>query len=561
MNRALYNKNKRILYWIYQVREYIHRQDSVNTISVVSLIAQEITPILTEVIEKKDFFAEFGLAIDEEYLLCVLRQMLAAQTQEDYILYGDLLQLQILPILIDVQNAIRNSGEDLVELYWNQNMEALKDKDPQLYRQMLSCEELHRDTPYCEDVYSVEDTTVGDLTVAVTAERQSLYLYSNENPKGYVRPWIDSCYNPYIDDYVVYGLGLGYHCEYLASKDYDLHLTILENDIGMIQLAMTYTDMSWYFNHPGVRICYDGDWMQLRESLRDADKKIVLFHEPSVRRIKDKEIANLIQRYMVYEGSSRARNDRMIQNFRYNTNHCDCDLSEVEQRFHGKTVIIVGAGPSLDKNVHILKERHEDVIILAMGAVCRKLHQMGVPMDYIIITDPKVISNAQIQGVEDCGVPMLVLSTATKGIARNYHGHLYMLCQKGFEDAEQFAVEHHLPIFETGGSVATTAVDLCIRFKANQIVFVGLDMAYTGNRNHASGARDEGITDYQDMIMVDGVYGDKVPTTQPFQMYREWIERRMARADVNMPVVDATEGGAKIKGTEVKMLRDVISAI
>ena len=118
-----------------------------------------------------------------------------------------------------------------------------------------------------------------------------------------------------------------------------------------------------------------------------------------------------------------------------------------------------------------------------------------------------------------------------------------------------------MPIFETGGSVATTAVDLCIRFKANQIVFVGLDMAYTGNRNHASGARDEGITDYQDMIMVDGVYGDKVPTTQPFQMYREWIERRIARADVNMPVVDATEGGAKIKGTEVKMLRDVISAI
>lgn len=559
--KELYKKNKQILYWIYQMKEYINRQDQVHVVGLMHALATGISEILTEIIANKAVFLECGLEIDEEYLLSVLQQLLGAQEQEDYIFYGDILQLQMLPMLVEVQNAIRNSGEDLLELYWEQNMKALKDKDSDLYEQMLSCEKLHENSPYSQDIYSMEDTTVGDLTVAVTAGDKKLYLHSNENPTGYARPLIDTYYDPYIDEYIIYGLGLGYHCQYLASKDYDLDITILENDIGMLQLAMTYTDMSWYLGHPGVRIVYDPDWKMLSRMIKPTQKQIVLFHQPSVKRIKDGKILQQIQKYLVYEGSSRARSERMIRNYLFNVQHCEWNLSELEQRFHGKAVVIVGAGPSLDKNVRLLKEKHDNVIVLAMGAVCRKLYQMGIPMDYIIITDPKEISNSQIQGVEESGIPMIVLSTASKGIARNYHGKLYMLCQQGFQDAEQFATGHGLPLFETGGSVATTAVDMCIRFGAEKIVLIGLDMAYTGNRDHTTGARQEGITDYSDMIMVEDVYGNPVPTSRPFQMYREWIERRITREDVTMPVIDATEGGAKIKGTEIRTLEEVLAGI
>lgn len=423
---------------------------------------------------------------------------------------------------------------------------------------MQDCENLHKNSPYGEDVYSIEDTTVGDLTVSVTSGEQKLYMHSNENPLGYAIPLIDTYYDAYKDNYIIYGLGLGYHCSYLAAQDYDLNITILENDIGMIQLAMTYTDMSWYFNHPGVRIIYDADWKEWGKVLKNTEDNVIVFHRPSVRRIKNEQILQQIQKFLVHEGSMRVRSDRMVRNFLFNVKCCDLDLSKLQQQYKGKKVIVVGAGPSLDKNVCLLKEKHENTIILAMGAVCRKLYHMEIPMDYIIITDPKEISDAQIQGLEESGIPMILLSTATKGIARTYQGKKYLLCQQGFPDAEQLAKERELMLFETGGSVATTAVEMCIRFGADQIIFVGLDMAYTGNRNHASGARDEGITDYEEMIMVEDIYGNPVPTTRPFQMYREWIERRIARPDVTMPVIDATEGGAKIKGTEIKQLGEIL---
>lgn len=556
--KHIYKKNKLVLCQIYQMREFVNMQDEVRTIGLITVLAREISEILTYVVENKQLFSELGLTIDEQYIFSVLNQMLEAQNQEDYILYGDILQLQMLPIMIDVQNTIRNSGEDLLEIYWERNMELLKEKDSKLYKQMLECEQLHETSPYRKDIYSIEDTTVGDFTVAVSSGEQKIYLHSNENPIGSAKTLVDTYYDVYKDNYIIYGLGLGYHCQSLAVRDYDLNITVLENDIGMIQLAMTYTDMSWYFNHPGVRIVYDAEWMELSKVLKNADDEVVLFYRPSVRRIKNEQILQQMQKFLVHEGSMRVNSDRMVRNFRFNIQHCDFDLSELEQQFKGKTVIIVGAGPSLDKNVEVLQKKREDIIILAMGAVCRKLYSMGIPMDYIIITDPKEVTNAQIQGVENSGIPMILISTATKGVARMYQGKKFLLCQQGFPDAEQLAQERNLMLFETGGSVATTAVDMCIRFGVGKIVFAGLDLAYTGNKNHTSGARDEGITDYEEMIMVEDVYGNTVPTTRPFQIYREWIERRIAREDVGMPVIDATEGGAKIKGTEVKQLAEIL---
>lgn len=555
--KELYNKNKIIIHQIYQIREYINKQDDVGTTWLIMELARRMADLLSEVIEKKAFFSAMGADIDEEYIFSVLKQMLDAQKEGDYILYGDILQLQLLPVLLHIQEAIR-CGNDLEESFWEQNMQGLKEKDIDLYNQMLDCDRIHEESPYSRDIYSVETGASGDLTLAVDDGTNRIYLHSSENPVYSAKQFIDGYYDPYKSDYVIYGLGLGYHCAYLASLDYDLNITIIENDIGMIQLAMIYTDMGWYLNHPGVKIIYDGDWKKWGSILKEQADGVVLFHRPSVNRIKNLELLQQIQNYLVHEGSVRARSNRMIRNFLYNTKHCELDITALQQDFREKNVIIVGAGPSLDLNVQLLKEKKENTIILAMGAVCRKLYNLGIPMDYIIITDPKEISNGQIAGLENLDIPMILMSTATKDVARYYYGKKYLLCQKGFSDAEKLATKENLPLFETGGSVATTAVDMCIRFDVNKIIFVGMDLAYTGNKNHASGARDEGITDYSGMIMVEDVYGNEVPTTRPFSLYREWIERRIARKDVTMPVIDATEGGARIKGSEIRKLSDVL---
>lgn len=46
--------------------------------------------------------------------------------------------------------------------------------------------------------------------------------------------------------------------------------------------------------------------------------------------------------------------------------------------FAGKDVFIVAAGPSLDKNIELLRERSDKSIILATGTVFQKLMRLGM---------------------------------------------------------------------------------------------------------------------------------------------------------------------------------------
>ena len=90
--------------------------------------------------------------------------------------------------------------------------------------------------------------------------------------------------------------------------------------------------------------------------------------------------------------------------------------------------------------------------------------------------------------IKNISVPMLYLSTAYKGYAMNYQGKKYLICQNGYKKAEELAKQKGWHLYETGGSVTTTAFDVCIRLGCKSIAFIGLDLAYTGNLAHAEGA-------------------------------------------------------------------------
>lgn len=555
--QELYSKNKIILRSIIGLSENVKRQNNVSIIWYMQMLAKELGVLLSMVVEEQSVLAEYGLNLDLEYLFTILNQMLAAQDNEDYILYSDLAEFQMYPLLLELQNTIRLHN-DFFESYWEQNMQMLKEKDSNLYQQLLDAERLQEQSVYKNDIYSVEDTNIGDYTVAVTSEDKKLYLHDNNNPVGNAHYLIDYYYDAYKNDYLIIGLGLGYHGANLAQRDTDLQITIIENDIGMIQLAMTYTDMSWYIKHEGVRIVYDAEFQEMSKILKEREEIVVVLHQPSIKRVKQERVLHPLRNLLTHEGSIRAYSDRMVKNFIYNSNHCYTDLTEVKKDFENKTVVIVAAGPSLDRNVHLLKERRENVVIFALGAVLRKLIRLQIPVDYTIITDPKEGTYVQIEGIENSEVPMFLMSTATKKIAKCYQGRKYLICQNGYPDAEQYARGHELELFETGGSVATTALDLCIRWNAKKIILVGHDLAFTGNRDHATDVHQDGTSNFDDMMMVEDVFGNMVPTCRPFAMYREWMERRITENDVTMPVIDATEGGAKIKGTDICTLEEVL---
>ncbi|MCR5701967.1 MAG: DUF115 domain-containing protein [Lachnospiraceae bacterium] len=558
--KDLFYKNAELISRIEILQSNINYQRETAAINDIFWIVTNMPGIIEKIANNNNYFASLGLVINFDLLASTLADVLSAQKNEDFITCSDVLNTHLKPVLLNVQGLI-SGNEDIFENYFDYNMQRLSEKDSVLYSQLRDSDKYHDASPYKDDIYMIENSQVGYATLAVASGTDTLRLHSFSNPMISSRDFVCDFYNPSKSDYIIFGLGLGYHCEELVAKDSELNIKIIENDIGIIELAMTYTNMNWYFNNKDVEIIYDPDFKELGKAIEDIADKLIAFHRPSVRRIKNSQIVDIIKQLWVREDSAKMQRDWMESNFLYNIKSCNHNIDSIKDDIHGKNVIIVAAGPSLDKNIDLLKPKHEDVVILALSAVCRKLVDKSIDMDYIVVSDAKPVMNKQFEGIESLDVPMLALSTTSKKVTKMYSGNKYLMCQSGFPLAEKYARDNDLELFETGGSVVTFAIDLSVRFGAKKIVFVGLDLAYTDNKNHATGAGVEKVAVMGEEILVEDVNGNMVATNRPFDMFRKWIEKRIRQDDVTMPIIDASEGGAKIKGAELHTLEEVMDSL
>jgi hypothetical protein len=146
---------------------------------------------------------------------------------------------------------------------------------------------------------------------------------------------------------------------------------------------------------------------------------------------------------------------------------------------------------------------------------------------------------------------MLFLSTAYREFAEKYNGDKYIIMQKGYDKAEEFAKDNGYNLYETGGSVSTTALEIGIRLGCRSIIFLGLDLAYTDDYVHASGTSRRELDDSSNLIEAIDIYGNTIKTTKVLNIYRRWIEERIK--DIrDIEIIDATEGGVRIKGMVYK---------
>ena len=207
--------------------------------------------------------------------------------------------------------------------------------------------------------------------------------------------------------------------------------------------------------------------------------------------------------------------------------------------------MIVGAGPSVNQELQSLKKYRNNITIFATGHIAGTLLKEGIIPDVIIITDPQPHMYQQVKGLNTKNIPLILLSTASASVLDYYEGPVYIAYQNGYRKAEEVAEKMWVKAFETGGSVTTTALDIALQFEAQKVIFVGVDLAYTGGNSHAEGVGRR-ITDTANLRKVISCSGEEVYTSKNLDIYRKWIERRIA--DQKDVLIYNTGNGARIEG-------------
>jgi hypothetical protein len=264
-------------------------------------------------------------------------------------------------------------------------------------------------------------------------------------------------------------------------------------------------------------------------------------------------------------------------------------------RYTGVPGFIIGAGPSLDKNIHLLREAAKKGILFATNSGAVSLAKHGVDPQVICCIE-SIDSSSKLAGLPfiDRAVRAFSLSAAP-GTLRTGTGPLLPVHEHIAQYSgplEDLTGHGGLPM---SGSVSTIATSLARVLGCSPLVLVGQDLAYSGGRTYATGTgyessraevneqtgiirlkwNDEVIRvhghaqgatrDQEELRRVPAWGGEgEVDSGAGFAGIQHWFTTTvelLKKQDSPTECINATEGGVHIDGWEDQRLADVLAGL
>lgn len=277
-------------------------------------------------------------------------------------------------------------------------------------------------------------------------------------------------------------------------------------------------------------------------------------------------IAELLNKKAMFKTTTITRSVMYLRNALINAPiaYSPDSFGQLKDAMKDRPVLIVSAGPSLNKQLDLLAKNQDLFTILAVNTVWPILHAHGITPDVVLALDPLSKPSWPINGLHQDTLLVTDIGTAPQLVWSNNRNLVITSCN-GVIMAVVSAMGGKAGPMSTGGSVATSAFNLGIHLGANPLVFIGQDLAHTNGKDHAEGYSAEGGSAefkrrYDTGYDVDGYDGTKVRTEHQLLFYKTWFEEQIKKHSDKL-VINATEGGAKIVGAVQLSFADVCKEI
>ncbi len=463
-------------------------------------------------------------------------------------------------------------------------------------------EVLHREYPKIADGleeveeevdYEILSAKNGDKTVNLKLAEKENLLHSKYNPRKEAARFLDDKLDislEKLDIIIVMGMGLGYNVLELFEriKNKDIKLVVIEKKGSLFKEALRYNDFTSLFAHQNV------DFFVVKEIDDNQLSKFIKFKLPNFifidikfipwtpifkldpqfyDKVKDElsEIANLLTR-------NRATTLKAGKEWNINSLHNLQDIivnpgfNYLENLFEDQPVVVAAAGPSLNKNVEQLKEMKDKVIIISVSMALNTLLAHDIIPDIIILIDSTKKLIEVFEGLDKKKFSDTVLAfpgLIQPQIIQEWPGPKIVttIDQSEIITAwlEKYIDDKGRII--SGGSVSHSAFGLAYSLGGNPIIFVGQDLAFSNGRTHSKGSIvEQSVEDskkespQRKYFKIEDINGDMIWTRNDYYNYLRWFNNNLPelkKKEEALDIIDATEGGARIEGTEVMELKKI----
>ena len=260
-----------------------------------------------------------------------------------------------------------------------------------------------------------------------------------------------------------------------------------------------------------------------------------------------------------------ATNDRFLYtwpiNVFKNINQIALPIEHLVNKFEELPVIMVSAGPSLNKNMHFLKEIRNKAVIVAVGSAIKILDSNGIIPHYRFAFDGSEAEENIFKNIDTKSSMLVFCDELYCKILPGYKGKkIRMVLDTGYllryiqEDIYKSTFT-----IKSGFSVANVALDALIKLGFKKIIFIGQDLCFTEGSIHAKGSWNSKKIDVSEnnYIKTKNIFDQEVYTDKQFMGMKSLIEDMI---DLNSEIeyINVTEGGLNIKGTKVKIFADLM---
>ncbi len=344
------------------------------------------------------------------------------------------------------------------------------------------------------------------------------------------------------------GTGLGLHI-YEIHKKIDAHSTlIIEDNLEIFRLSLFTTDYSIFsLNNRSLFLSIQENEEEKKETLEEFeyDNSWMNYNiKHHIFSINEKvNLDKIIEHFSIHHASMFSYKE-VLKVISRTVNFIKKDYAFLKLKpmiekkpLKDKKVLIISAGPSLDKSIEWIKENQHKFVIICVDIILKKLESNNIKPDIIVSIDPKDIIG-KFFDLKDIN---FIKDSAIIFASQQHESVMQKVKDLNFYFVQPFSVSLEPGFHFAVPNVGTYSFGISLFLGANEVYLAGSDAAFnqeTGSRYSNDNTKiqidmiedqeelkQKGIVSESDIIEVAGNLRDSVKTNRELLRFKESYER------------------------------------
>ncbi len=389
----------------------------------------------------------------------------------------------------------------------------------------------------------------GDQTLKI----ENYYIHSKYNPVREAEQFAAKNFEQ-GKIHIILGHGLGYYTEAFKQHSDNTDLIIMEP----IEQFSHDENVNYIENEDAIKKVVNKYINKICDiniiTIPNYEKFFLDMKELVIKVVRDQ-----LEILKIFENTVNNQTDLWQENFIRNLAfvHKDYDIHSLYQTCE-LPIVIASGGPSLDKQIPLMKKYKDQFILIAAGSTITSLVKHELEPDYVIVMDGKLNNYKLFEDLQLKRAKLIYGLVTHFKIRETYPQqcfHYFTSECLGLENAYKQFTECEPLYLHGGGSVSSYALSFARYISSGPITFVGQDLAYTDGISHAQSSKkifkiSDTFKKSQGLFETVGYNGGNVLTSHSFLAMKHVIEIILEEFEYRETIFNSTESGLNIDGIE-----------